>query len=73
VEVIMMLESLSPLAADLLAGVTDAMVEEASGFREEPLPAAPAAELESTQLPLDWRATISPAGYEFVVRWESVL
>jgi hypothetical protein len=47
----------SPLVATLLSGVTDAVVEEAAGFREDPVrPEAPN-ELKATSLPADWRAT----------------
>jgi hypothetical protein len=69
------MEDLSALACRLLSGVTDEMIADAAGFREEAIPAGamPQAQpqLEATPLPADWRATISPAGYQFIVRWET--
>jgi hypothetical protein len=68
-------DELSPLASELLRGVTDEMILDASSFREEEtagLEAAPEAPgLESTPFPTDWRATISATGYQFIVRWET--
>lgn len=61
----------APLAEALLSGIDDAMVADAMAFREEAMPPGDEAELEATPLPLDWRATISQAAYEFVVRWET--
>jgi hypothetical protein len=69
------MDDLSPLAAELLQRVTDEMVTEAAGFREEgaaerqAVPEGPV--VESTPLPTDWRASISAAGYQFIVRWET--
>ncbi|WP_088346485.1 MULTISPECIES: hypothetical protein [Rhodomicrobium] len=69
------MDELSPLATELLRGVTDEMVTEAAGFREDMVePRDAAAEgpsLESTPFPADWRASISASGYEFIVRWET--
>jgi hypothetical protein len=66
------LESASPLSDKLLGSVTDDMIAEAAAFREEPVPAAEARPaLESTTLPSDPKSTISPAGYQFIVRWET--
>jgi hypothetical protein len=68
------LETLSPLASQVLDGVSDDIVSEAAGFREDVAAITPAdgmAELESTVLPADWRATISATGYQFIVRWET--
>ena len=61
----------SPLSAALLSRVTDATIEEARGFREDPVGALPESALESSQLPDDWRSTISSAAYDFIVRWET--
>src|SRR5207237_1096968 len=64
------LESLSPLSEQLLGNITDEAVTEAAGFREDPITELPGApQLESTELPADWRATISLTGYQFIVRW----
>ena len=68
------MDAQSPLAEELLSSVTDDMIADAAGFREEApgLPGLPARpELEATPLPQDWRSTISPAGYQFIVRWET--
>ena len=66
------LESLSPLSEQLLGNITDEAVTEAAGFREDPISELPGApQLESTELPADWRATISLTGYQFIVRWET--
>jgi hypothetical protein len=67
------MEDISDLASRLLSGVTDEMIADAAGFREETVipDETPRASIESTPLPADWRATISPAGYEFIVRWET--
>ncbi len=68
------MDELSPLATELLRGVTDEMITEAAGFREEmvesrDVPEGPA--LEATPFPADWRAAISATGYQFIVRWET--
>lgn len=66
------LESASPLSDQLLGSVTDDMIAEAAAFREEPVPSPEArSALESTTPPSDPKSTISPAGYQFIVRWET--
>ena len=69
------MDDLSPLATELLRGVTDEMITEAAGFREETVESPEAAPegpgLEATPFPADWRASISAAGYQFIVRWET--
>jgi hypothetical protein len=65
-------EGSSPLTDQLLTGVTDEAVADAAGFREDVIPGLPARPgLEATPLPSDWQSTISPAGYQFIVRWET--
>ncbi len=60
------------LGDQLLEFVTDAMVAAASGYREDPLPGlATDTSLELTQLPANPRESISQAGYDFIVRWET--
>ena len=62
----------SPLAQELLEGVTDQMVADAAGYREEqPDTSTPGATLEATTAPGQWSDAISQAGYEFGVRWET--
>jgi hypothetical protein len=63
----------SPLAEELLEGVTDAMVEDAAKYREDfaDSPSATEGTLEATNAPARWGDAISPAAYEFVVRWET--
>lgn len=58
---------------EVLSDVTDDLVREAAAFREEPAGPGRAAEptREAPALPADWRATISPKGYAFIVRWET--
>jgi hypothetical protein len=65
------LESSSPLIDQVLNGVTDEAVADAAGFREDPVSTPAGPELEATPLPTDWKSTISPAGYQFIVRWET--
>lgn len=65
-----MTENLSPLARDLLSGVTDEAVAAIRGYREDLVP-VPQGSPEATALPPDWQATISTAAYEFIVRWET--
>jgi hypothetical protein len=57
--------------ARLLEGVTDAEVAEAMGYREDPLPTVAAPEAVPERPAPDWRDVLSPAGYEFIVRWET--
>ncbi|KQQ86781.1 hypothetical protein [Massilia sp. Leaf139] len=64
------------LSCRLLAGITDAMVEESAAYREDPAPPLPPPVLESgglenAQAPADWRDAISNAGYTLIVRWET--
>ena len=62
----------SPLAQELLESVTDAMVADAAGYREE-LPDSTAGQpsLEATAAPAKWSDAISQTAYEFIVRWET--
>ena len=62
------------LADDLLATVTDAMVAESFGYREERpelLPELPGAAIASTPAPASWREAITQTAYDFIVRWET--
>lgn len=61
------------LSCRLLAGITDAMVEESAAYREDPVPLPPIESdgLESAQAPADWRDAISAVGYALIVRWET--
>jgi hypothetical protein len=69
------MDDFSPLAAELLRNVTDEMIAEAAGFREEAVEDRDAISeesgLEATPFPADWRASISATGYQFIVRWET--
>lgn len=51
---------------------SDAVIEEALGMRPD-RPARPDAMGSAAPPPpqADWRAVISPAGYDFIVRWET--
>lgn len=61
------------LIDDLLASLTDDMVEESLAYREEATGSVlPSKEsLESTSLDVPPRTAISQAAYDFVVRWET--
>jgi hypothetical protein len=61
----------SPLLAEILGGVSDAMIEDAAGYAEDPLSPAVTAELESTPLAVDPASAISRDAHEFIVRWET--
>ncbi len=58
------------LIGQLMERVTDGMVEEALGYREDPAPSS-GGDLESTQLPANPRECISKTGYDFIVRFET--
>jgi hypothetical protein len=66
-----MSEVSSPLAQELLENVTDQMVADAAGYREE-LPETSVGEgtAEATAPP-KWSDAISRTAYEFIVRWET--
>jgi hypothetical protein len=67
-----MSEVSSPLAQELLEGVTDQMVADAASYREELSEAtAPSGTLEATTPPSKWSDAISQTAYEFIVRWET--
>jgi hypothetical protein len=66
----MMVAEGASLAQQLLRGVTDEGVSDALGFREEAFAMGPPV-VAATPLPTDWRSTISQAGYDFIVRWET--
>jgi len=56
----------------LLERVSDSMVEEALGYREDPAPPPKdSGSFESTQLPANPRECISQTGYDFIVRFET--
>jgi hypothetical protein len=60
------------LIDQLLEKVTDGMVEEALGYREDPVPPAQeSGHLESTQLPANPRECISRTAYDLIVRFET--
>ena len=61
---------LSPLARDLLAGVSDAAVAETLGYREDPAQANAGLESRAAAPPAP-RDAVSTAAYEFIVRWET--
>jgi hypothetical protein len=62
------------LIDQILERITDRMVEETFGYREDlplSLRESQSTELESTQLPANPRDAISQTGHDFIVRWET--